>query len=163
MTKDKIIEQNASDTMTQKPIRFMVGEEKFSIYPPTLGKMQIMAKLYLQMDIDEQTFKEEPHKETMRICEDRTDIVCELMAVATFRTENELLDDEKIAERANFFKWNCFPDDFGNCLLIILTQVDYSNFMTSIRLTRMLRQNKPNTEGAHRVEQLEGAPSGEDS
>lgn len=159
---EKMVEKSVSDAITQKLIKFSIGEQKFEIYPPTLGKMQVLSKLYLQLDIDEQQFSEEPHKESMRVCENRTDIVCELMAVATFRTEDELLDDEKIAERAKFFKWNCYPEDFSTCLLAILTQVDYSNFMISIRLTKMLRQNKPNSEGAVRVEQSGGAPSGAD-
>lgn len=156
------VEKSVSDAITQKPIRFSIGEQKFEIYPPTLGKMQVLSKLYLELDIDEETFMAEPHKEVMRVCENRTDIVCELMAVATFRTEDELLDDEKIAQRAKFFKWNCYPEDFGTCVLAILTQVDYSNFSTSIRLTKMLRQNKPNSRGAVRVEQSGDAPYGED-
>lgn len=156
------VEKSVSDAITQKPIRFSIGEHKFEIYPPTLGKMQVLSKLYLQLEIDEEQFSEEPHREVMRICEDRTDLICQLMAVATLRTESELLDDEKIAERAGFFKWNCYPEDFGTCVLAILTQVDYSNFMLSTRLTQMLRQNRPSIEGAVRVEQSGGAPSGED-
>lgn len=162
MDKNNIIEQNVSDAVTQKPIYFEIGKQKFSIYPPTLGKMQILSKLYLQLDINEDDFTQEPHKEVMKVCESRTDVVCELMATATFKTENELLDDEKIRERAKFFKWSCYPEDFGTCLLAILSQVDYSNFIISIRLTKMLRQNKPNSEGAVRVEQLGDAPCGED-
>lgn len=156
------IEQNVSDAITQKPILFKIDDQKFAIHSPTLGKMQLLSKLYLQLDIDEQEFKEEPHKQVMRICEDRVDTVCQIMAIATFNTQSELLDDEKITERAEFFKWNCYPEDFSACLVAILTQVDYSNFITSIRLTGMLRQNKPSTQGAVRVEQSGVAPSGVD-
>lgn len=153
MIKEHIIEQNVSDAITQKPIRFSVQDKKFEIHPPTLGKMQILSKLYLQLDIDENGFKDEPYREAMRICENKTDLVCQIMAIATLSSKEDMLDDEKISERADFFKWNCFPEDFGTCLLAILTQVDYANFMTSIRLTKMLRQNKPNSGGAVRVEQ----------
>lgn len=162
MDKNNIIEQNVSDAITQKPIRFSIKRRKFAIYPPTLGKMQVLSKLYLQLDINEDDFTQEPHKEAMRVCENRTDIVCQLMAIATFSTQIDMLNEDKVAERAEFFKWNCYPEDFGTCLLAILTQVDYSNFITSIRLTKMLRQNKPSIEGAVRVEQLGDAPSGED-
>lgn len=146
-------EKYVSDAIAQKPIRFAIGDQKFAIHPPTLGKMQILSKLYLQLEIDEQKLMDEPHTEAMRICENRTDRVCELMAVATFRTQDELLDDEKIEARAEFFKWNCYPQDFSNCMIAILTQIDYQNFILSIRLTKMLRQNEPHTTGAVRVEQ----------
>lgn len=137
-------------------------EERFSIHPPTLGKMQILSKLYLQLDIDEHKFNDQPHKEVMRVCEDHADVVCRIMSVATFSSESDLLDDRKIEERANFFKWHCYPEDFCSCMLAILVQVDYSNFINSIRLTKMFRQNMPTIEGAVRVEQSGDAPSGED-
>lgn len=143
MVREKVIEANVSDAITEKPIKITVKGRSFCIYPPTLGKMQVLSKLYLMLDIDEKKLTEEPHKEAMRVCEDKTDIVCKLMAVSTFRTRDELLDDEKISKRAEFFKWNCDPSHFGTCLLAILTQVDYANFMTSIRLTKTLQQNKP--------------------
>lgn len=147
-----IKEQAVSDAITQKPIKMTVKGKKFTIAPPTLGKMQLLSKLYLQLDIDENALSEQPHIEAMRVAETKTDIICRIMAIATFNTPKELMDDELVAERAEFFKWNCGTGDFSTCLLTILTQVNYSNFMTSIRLTEMLRQNKPNSMGAVRVE-----------
>lgn len=103
--------------------------------------------------LSKEALSENPHLEAMRICDSKTDIVCEIMAVATFDQKEDLLDNDKICERAEFFKWNCLPPDFGTCLLAILTQVDYENFMTSIRLTKILRQNAPiATKRANRVE-----------
>jgi hypothetical protein len=93
------------------------------------------------LEIDEDTLSKEPHLEAMRVCESKTDIVCTLMAVATFREKEDLLNDEKIATRAEFFKWNTEPADFSNILLALLTQVHYENFISSIRLTKTLRQN----------------------
>ena len=153
MDKERFIESAVSDAMIGRPISFELKGEKFDVHPPTLGKMQILSKLYLQLEIDEEALSENPHLEAMRICDSKTDIVCEIMAVATFDQKEDLLDNDKICERAEFFKWNCMPPDFGTCLLAILTQVDYENFMTSIRLTKILRQNAPiATKRANRVE-----------
>lgn len=143
MNKNKRIEMNVADTITEKPIGFSVGDRKFSVHPPTLGKMQILSKYYLMLEIDEKALDEQPHLEAMRVCEAKTDIVCGLMAVAVLKTKEELLDDEKINELTDFFKWNTGPADFSNVLLAVLTQVDYANFITSIRLTGILRQNEP--------------------
>lgn len=143
MNTSKQIEMNVSDAITEKPIRFGVGKRKFSVYPPTLGKMQILSKYYLLLEIDEKALDAEPHLEAMRVCEDKTDVVCTLMAVSSLRTKEELQDDEKIQELADFFKWNTSPQDFGTVLLALLTQIDYANFITSIRLTKTLRKNKP--------------------
>lgn len=137
------IEKNVSDAITEKPIKFSVGKRKFSIYPPTLGKMQILSKYYLMLEIDEEALLEEPHLESMRVCESKADVVCSLMAIAVLKDKEDLLDDDKVNEIADFFKWNTNPTDFSTCLLALLTQVDYVNFISSIRLTKILRQNKP--------------------
>lgn len=144
MDKDKIIEAYVSDAMTGKPIQFEVEDKKFTINPPVLGKIEILSKYYLMLEIDEAALKEEPHLESMRICESKTDVVCTLMAVATFENKEDLLSDEKIKERAEFFKWNTYPKDFASVVLALLTQTDYEGFISSIRLTKMLRLNKPN-------------------
>jgi len=140
---NKAVEMNVTDAITEKPISFSVGKRKFKIYPPTLGKMQMLSKYYLQLDIDEDALMEEPHVESMRVCESKTDVVCSLMAVAVSKTKEDLLDDDKLNEIAEFFKWNTAPTDFSTCLLALLTQIDYVNFISSIRLTKILRQNKP--------------------
>lgn len=151
--KQRFVESAVSDAMVGRPISFELKGQKFEIYPPTLGKMQILSKMYLQLEIDEDALMESPHLEAMRLCNSKTDVVCEIIAVATFNQKEDLLDNDKICERAEFFKWNCLPPDFGTCLLAILTQVDYENFMTSIRLTKILRQNAPiETKRANRVE-----------
>ncbi len=128
-------------------------ERKFVITPPTLGKMQVLSKYYLLLELDEKALEEQPHIECMRVCESKTDIVCTLMAVATFDSKEDLLNDAKIKERADFFKWNTKPQDFATIILAVLTQVDYVNFTNSIRLTKLLRTNKPNNEDSEsRVE-----------
>jgi len=143
MDKNKNIEMAVSDAITEKSIKFNVEDKEFVIHPPTLGKMQLLSKYYLMLDIDENALSEEPHLEAMRICESKTDVICVLMALATFQKKDDLLDDKKIQERAEFFKWNTEPADFSSVLLALLTQVHYENFISSIRLTKTLRQNAP--------------------
>jgi len=140
---DKLIEMSVSDAVTEKPIEFKVGNRKFKIHPPTIGKMQILSKYILKFDLNEERLEEEPQLEAMRICESKADVVVELMAVATFNSKEDLLNDDKIKERAEFFRWNSKATDFYILLLSLLAQTQYENFINSIRLTEILRQNKP--------------------
>ncbi|MBO4551406.1 MAG: hypothetical protein J5733_11810 [Bacteroidaceae bacterium] len=143
MDNKRIIEMAVSDAMTEKPIEFEVGEKTFTVNPPTLGKMQVLSKYYLALEIDDKELGKHPQVESMRVCEAKTDIVCSLMAASTLDSREDLLNDDKIAELADFFKWNCKPSDFSLMLLALLTQVRYENFISSIRLAAILRQNKP--------------------
>ena len=136
-------EKAVSDAMTEKPLKFKVGKRTFTVHPPTLGKMQVLSKYYLDLEINDEVLGQHPHTESMRVCENKTDVVCRLMAVATFDKKEDLTDDEKIDTLAEFFKWHCKPEDFAVVVLAILTQVRYENFMSSIRLAETLRQNKP--------------------
>lgn len=154
MDAEKRIEQAVTDAMTEKPLKFQVGKRRFTVKPPTLGKMQVLSKYYLALDIDDEKLGRFPHTESMRVCESKTDVVCRLMAVSTMDERDDLLDDEKVQELADFFKWHCKPSDFSTVILAILTQVRYENFISSIRLTATLRQNKPKEpSGTGRVEQ----------
>jgi len=139
--KQRLVEASVSDAITEKPLTFSLGDKEFTIHPPTLGKMQILAKHYLELDINEDDLDKEPILEAMRICEGKTDAVCRLMAVATFNEKGDLLDDKKISERADFFKWNSNPEHFIMVILKMLAQSHYANFMNSIRLTETFRIN----------------------
>ena len=129
------------DAITEKPIEFSIGEEKFVICPPTLGKMQILSKYYLMLDLDDKKLGEEPQLEAMRVCSEKTDTVCCLMAVATFKEKEDLLNEAKINERAEFFKWHSNAEHFGMVIIAILSQTNYVNFINSIRLTETFRIN----------------------
>ena len=171
--KNRMIEAYVSDAMLQKPIEFTLTytekkpieirdkqglfrraiiriEEQenqvtktYKINPPTLGKMQLLSKQYLMLGINEAKLKEEPHVEAMRVCESKTNVVCRIMAVAVTEDKEHLLDDSYICNLADFFKWNAETKDFSAILLIILALINYENFMNSIRLTKLLRQNEP--------------------
>lgn len=140
---EKLIEMSVADAVTEKPIEFKIGRRKFKMSPPSIGKMQILSKYYLMLEIREEQLQEEPQTEAMRICEAHSDVVAELMSVATFNKKEDLLDSNKIKERAEYFKWNSEPRDFTMILLSLLAQLQYENFISSIRLTEILRQNKP--------------------
>lgn len=126
-----------------KEIKKISKQKMFEIHPPTFGKMQILSKLYLMLDINEKALISEPHIEAMRVCESKTDVVCRIIAISSLYRKEDLLNDELITEAQEFFKWNCFPSDFSMCLMAMLTQIDYENFISSIRLTKLLRLNKP--------------------
>lgn len=136
-------EMLASEAIVERPICFTVGEQKFEIKPPTFGKLQLLSRLYLMLEIDEEALSDRPHVEVMRLCESKTDIVCQIMATATFEHKEDLLSDEKINERAEFFKWHCLPEHYATVLVAILTQTDHEGFISSIRLTKYCRLNKP--------------------
>lgn len=136
-------------------------QREFIIKPPKLGKMQILSRFFLDLQIDEKALEEEPITEAMRVCEAKTDTVCALMAAAVSNTQDELTDADYQKALAAFFKEFGDTDNFAILLLALLAQQNYANFIASIRLMKTFRLNKPTgKQGAGLVELSEDAPSG---
>ncbi|MBR1566100.1 MAG: hypothetical protein IJ649_04995, partial [Oscillospiraceae bacterium] len=136
-------------------------EREFIIKPPKLGKMQVLSRFFLDLQLDEKALEETPVTEAMRVCNEKTDIVCALMAAAVCNTQDELTDADYQKALAAFFKENGDEEKFAILLLALLSQQNYSNFIASIRLMKTFRLNKPTgRQGADLVELSEDAPSG---
>lgn len=126
----------------QKEVKSVKQERyDFTIAPPTIGKMQLLSNLYLDLKIDEKDLEANPTTTVMEICAHKTDICAKMMAMATLTSPDDLLNDAKVKERAEFFKWNCQPNDMSLVILALIAFVDYENFLNSIALTKILRQN----------------------
>lgn len=115
----------------------------FTIYPPKLGKLQILSRYLLQLGLDDAALKENPYAEAVRVSMEKPDVVYELMAAAVCNTKEELDDEAHRRKLADFFKWNGDAKDFGALVLAILAQNDYASFITSVGLLKHFRINKP--------------------
>lgn len=148
--------RSAVNALVQKPYDFTLNTEEgkketYTIHPPTIGATGILADLYLRMDVDSGKFDEDPRGEAMRILKDPTkiDLICEFLATATFWKKADLLNREKIAKRAEYFKYVAFPSDFCDVVLYIIYSIDVRNFISSIALMENLKlgeimpKNKP--------------------
>lgn len=117
----KQIEINISDAITEKPFRFTVGKRRFSIYPPTLGKTQILKNLYLMVEVDAGMLAVNPLMETLRICREKPGIVCRIIAYSTFRNRDDILNDDKVLQRAAFFREEMSTEDLATILSFLLS------------------------------------------
>lgn len=151
--QDVITLGRVSDTITQKAVRFYIDEtlwpkwrkavpfvaksvcrkRKFLINPPSYGKMQQIAKLCLNLNLDETAFSASPINECMRLCSEHTDDITRLLAMATMENEEDVTDDDKVEKCAAFFRWNAGVNDLTKVVMIIFTLNDFRSFIGSIR------------------------------
>lgn len=118
---DKHIEVNISDAVVQVPIRFKIGEKEYALYPPTLGKIQLLKKIYLSLELDSVVLGENPLIGIMEICKEHPDSVCRLIAYSTFSDKTSILDVKKVYRRASFFRANTSVEDQATILSIIFS------------------------------------------
>ena len=96
MNINKEIEINISDAIVEKAISFSIGKNKLCLYPSTLGKMQILKNLYLSMDVNMELLAINPLVETLRICQEKTESVCQVIAYSTFNDRKSILDMDMV-------------------------------------------------------------------
>ena len=140
--------KSVPDAITEKAIKFTVTDDQgvehpFEIKPPTLGKLEIIAKHACSLEIDDKALESNPMRECMRLSKEQTENVVWIMALATLDGKEKLLDDDIVKARADFFKWSCYPKDFVVVLMTIFSLVGYRNFTNSIRWIRTLLLNDP--------------------
>lgn len=129
MSFNKEIEINISDAIVEKPVNFSIGKSKLSLYPPTLGKMQILKNLYLSMGVNMELLTLNPIAETLRVCTEKPDIVCQIIAYSTFTDRKSIMDADKVLCRAKFFQENTSVEDMATLLTIILSNDKIEEFV----------------------------------
>lgn len=129
MDFNKGIELNISDAIIERPINFSIGKSKLCIYPSTLGKMQILKNLYLSMSVNMELLTMNPLAETLRICREKPDIVCQIIAYSTFDDRKSILDITKVLQRARLFQENASVEDLATVLSIILSNDKIEEFI----------------------------------
>lgn len=115
----------------------------FTIKPPKLGKLQILSRYLLQLDLNDKALGEDPINEAARVCAEKPDIACELMAAAVCNRQEELENEDYRKELTEFFRWNADAKDFGALILAIIKQNDYPGLIASLRLLKAFRMNEP--------------------
>ena len=115
----------------------------FTIKPPKMGKLQILSRYLLQLDLNDKALEEDPINEAARVCTEKPDIACELMAAAVCNRQEELENEDYRKELTEFFRWNADAKDFGALILAIIKQNDYPGFIASLRLLKAFRMNEP--------------------
>lgn len=114
-----------SDAITQKPIILKVRGEAFKVYPATIGKLQVLSKYYAATE----HYQGDDSDRILSLCNDDFMEACKILAVCTLDGKEDLLDDDKIRERAEFFRKYCTANDVATCILLAASD-DAEAFIT---------------------------------
>lgn len=125
---------NVADAIIEKAIRFNVGKQRYSIYPPTLGKTQILKNLYLGLDVNAQLLSLNPLAEAIRISKENPDVVCQIIAYSTFNDKNSIMNTEKVFQRAKTLKEHLTTEDLATLLSLILSNDKTDEFIKYFKI-----------------------------
>ncbi|WP_455590873.1 hypothetical protein [Bacteroides sp.] len=103
MEDKEVLEISITDTIIEKPIGFSIGSQSFNFYPPTLGKNYLLTRLLKSLDANENIITINPHFESIRLCTEKKEAVCQILSYHTFNRKRDIFDSIKVEERAKKF------------------------------------------------------------
>ena len=119
--KNKDTEQYLTDTITERPYGFSVGERHFYLYPVTLGKMYILQKYIELMAVDKENIRKNLYVEAIRLAKEKRDICLNVIYIHTCKTKDEIFDTGRQAEITALFNKEMTDDDVAALTIIVLS------------------------------------------
>lgn len=142
MKNEKIIER-AEQAIIESPLEFEIEKingkkEKLWIYPFSAGRLIKAAGLIRRMKLTAEALTgDKPFDEMLRVAEECTEDMMELIALATLRDKQDM---EKLEERKDMLMWSPTMTQVAqaNLLQVIVTQCFYADFVMAFKLVKML-------------------------
>jgi len=142
MKNEKIIER-AEQAIIESPLEFEIEKingkkERLWIYPFSAGRLIKAAGLIRRMKLTAEALTgDKPFDEMLRVAEECTEDMMELIALATLRDKQDM---EKLEERKDMLMWSPTMTQVAqaNLLQVIVTQCFYADFVTAFKLVKML-------------------------
>lgn len=155
----------ALDTITETPEAFEIeGKDGkkvvYYLYPLQLGRLALITKRLIHLDMCLDNDNEDNVVKVMwDICSSKPKEVAEIIAIATLRTREDV--ETKLNERTQEILWSptMTPQGMANILYTIIFQSYSQDFMTAIRLVKILSVTLSQTERENLIA-TEGTVSG---
>ena len=120
MTREFINKTDISDVMIERPVSFSIKKRHFSVYPTTLGKVQLTARLIEAMGLTEDLAKSNVYRVALETARTHREECLRLIAYSTLPGA-DCLDENKVAKR--LVELRSLEDmDISSLLMIILSQ-----------------------------------------
>lgn len=142
MEDKKRIEMDIADAIIERPAGFSVGNRRFYLYPPTLGKTYLLARLFDELDANSQIISTNPYMEALRLCGTKRSIVCRILAYCTFKNKAYIFDNNKIDTRSKFFSDNLDIEELSTLLVIVLTGDNTESYISYFGIDKEREERK---------------------
>lgn len=105
-------------------VTFTAKGKTYNVYPISLGKKFLINRQLQNIQFDDELGKKIPMLEVMRVCEKHRDTVLRILAYATIKTKDDVLNNIKVKDRIKVFNEILSVQDMASLLTPILN--DYT-------------------------------------
>lgn len=136
------IEMDIADTIMERPTGFSVGSRRFCIFPPTLGKTYLLARLFKELDTNTHIISTNPYMEALRLCSTKKSTVCRILSYHTFNRKSDICNNDKVDDRSEYFADNLTIEELATLLVIILTGNDIESYINYLGIDKERKERK---------------------
>ena len=115
------LELSIADTIIERPVGFTVDNRHFCIYPTTLGKTYLLARLFKSLDANNDVITTNPYLEALRLCQEKKEVVCRILSYYTFASKEDVFNSLKVDTRAKLFSDNLDNEELSTLFVLILS------------------------------------------
>ena len=127
MKKDNIA-LNVSDCILGRPYGFKVDDERFYLYPQSLGKFLLLQKVMESMDVNVKLLQNTPAIEALRLANLYRENCIRIIVYNTCRTREEVFDEDLFEKRSAIFEEKLSAEDLAALMMTILTAYKKDDF-----------------------------------
>lgn len=136
MEGKEYVDMDIADAIMERPYGFSIDNRQFFLYPVTLGKSYLLARLIEELCIDSDVVKRNPFFEALRACNSKKEVVCRMIAYHTVNEKNKLFDETFISDRSDFFHSQLSNDELAQLLIVVLTGNNHSIFLSHLGIDK---------------------------
>lgn len=133
----------------------VVYEAIHYIQPLTLGKQQMISRLFADLEIDWDKMKtaDGTVQELLRVSAHKTDILAKILAIALESEPRKFMHPERLERRAKEILAVNTVSEFGKVIIALYEKLNPVAFTTAMRFVQILNLNapSPNKEKARRI------------
>ena len=127
-----LIDNQIVDAILELPQPFSVGEEKFFIYPLTLGRSFLLDRAMQTLNMSKVMLAIDSNMEALRLSYLHKKEMCMVIAYHTFKDKEDLVDVYKVSDRATFFEENLEEEDLAKLFVLVSKPLPYEDFINHL-------------------------------
>ena len=117
MEQEVISKADISDVLIERPVSFSIKGRHFFIYRPTLGKIQLLSRLFEAIGYNKLKATDDIYYHTFIVARDKVESCIRIIAYSTLPSD-ECLDEGKVKERIKELK-DLETEDIATILIMI--------------------------------------------
>lgn len=116
------------DAVIERPVPFSVGKEQMFLYPASLGKMYIVAKILDSLHVSNDAMANDAYSEAVRLCKYKRNDAIRLIAFYTVNTREDHFNADLIQSRCSAL--SVLDDaEIATLLVLVLTNDSSDKFI----------------------------------